>query len=72
MNKSNLNNTNNMVKLTKHICLMLICTLACLNGHAEIDPPIVQSIIQSLTAKDGKNKEAIEKGVRQCSTRSIS
>ena len=44
---------------------MLICTLACLNGHAEIDPPVVQSIIQSLTAKDGKNKEAIEKGVRQ-------
>lgn len=65
MNKSNLNNTNNMVKLTKHICLMLICTLACLNGHAEIDPPVVQSTIQSLTAKDGKNKEAIEKGVRQ-------
>ncbi len=54
-----------MVKLTKHICLMLVCTLACLSGRAEISPTVVQSTIQSLIAKDSHNKAAIEKGVRQ-------
>lgn len=54
-----------MVKLTKHICLMLVCTLACLNGHAEISPSVIQSTIRSLVAKDGNNQVAIEKGVRQ-------
>lgn len=44
---------------------MLVCTLACLNGHAEISPSVIQSTIRSLVAKDGNNQVAIEKGVRQ-------
>ena len=44
---------------------MLVCTLACLSGHAEINPTVVQSTIRSLVAKDSRNKAAIEKGVRQ-------
>ncbi len=44
---------------------MLVCTLACLSGRAEISPTVVQSTIQSLIAKDSHNKAAIEKGVRQ-------
>lgn len=44
---------------------MLACSLACLNGYAEISPSVVQSTIQSLTAKDTNNKAGIEKGVRQ-------
>lgn len=54
-----------MVKLTKHICFMLVCTLACLEAQAAIDPSVVQATIQALTAKDSNNKVAIEKGVRQ-------
>lgn len=44
---------------------MLVCTLACLEAQAAIDPSVVQATIQALTAKDSNNKVAIEKGVRQ-------
>lgn len=44
---------------------MVICTLASLNGYAEISPSTIQSTIQSLVAKDSKNQVNIEKGVRQ-------
>lgn len=53
------------MKLTKHICLMLISSLACLNSYAEVSPSVVQSTIQSLTVKNTNNKTGIEKGVRQ-------
>ena len=54
-----------MENLTKRICIMLICSLAYLNGQAAIDPSIVQSTINTLTAKDNSNKNGIEKGVNQ-------
>lgn len=54
-----------MENLTKRICIMLICSLAYLNGQAAIAPSIVQSTINTLTAKDNSNKNGIEKGVNQ-------
>ena len=53
------------MKLTKHIFLMLIGSLACIDGHAEVSTPVVQSTIQSLTSKNQANKAGIEKGVLQ-------
>lgn len=44
---------------------MLLCSLTCLNGHAEISPSVVQATINSLLAKDSNNKNSIDKGVRQ-------
>lgn len=44
---------------------MLICSFAYLNGQAAIDPSVVQSTINTLTAKDDSNKTSIEKGVSQ-------
>lgn len=44
---------------------MLLCSLTCLNSHAEISPSVVQATINSLLAKDSNNKNSIDKGVRQ-------
>lgn len=44
---------------------MLISSFACLSSYAEVSPSVVQSTIQSLTAKNTNSKAGIEKGVRQ-------
>lgn len=44
---------------------MLIYSLAYLNGQAAIDPSVIQTTINTLTAKDNSNKTSIEKGVTQ-------
>ncbi|WP_270633289.1 hypothetical protein [Parabacteroides goldsteinii] len=54
-----------MRNLTKRICIMLICSLAYLNGQASIDPSVIQSTISTLTSRDNSNKQSIEKGVSQ-------
>ncbi|WP_430438211.1 hypothetical protein [Parabacteroides goldsteinii] len=54
-----------MRNLTKRICIMLICSLAYLNGQASIDPSVIQSTISMLTSRDNSNKQSIEKGVSQ-------
>lgn len=54
-----------MRNLTKRICIILICSLAYLNGQASIDPSVIQSTISTLTSRDNSNKQSIEKGVSQ-------
>ena len=55
-----LNNISLMRNLTKRIYIMLICSLAYLNGQAAVDPATVQSAISVLTVKDNGNKAGIE------------
>lgn len=53
-----------MKNLIKHTCIMLICSLASLNGQAAVDAPVVQRTIEALAA-NSSDKPAIEKGVAQ-------